>query len=81
MNKVNNTDETAIYIDLNGDVPKAIEYKLELEGECKIGKLTFLRVNVPKTIVLTILSVFSVIGLLMIAWYKSFRVKLWYSEC
>lgn len=54
---------------------------MQLEGECKIEKITLLRVNVPKAIFLTLLATAILIGLLFLVWYKWFRVKLWYSEC
>jgi hypothetical protein len=52
---------------------------MELEGECKIKEVMYLRVNYPKAIILTTLLTLSIVGLFLLKHFIKFRAKVFYS--
>jgi len=51
-----------------------------LEGECKIKEWQYLAINYPKAIFFALLMMASVVGLLLLKYYKSLRAVLFYSK-
>jgi hypothetical protein len=52
---------------------------MELEGECRVKDIIYLRINYPKAILLTILMTISVVGLFLLKYFKRLRAKVFYS--
>jgi hypothetical protein len=52
---------------------------MELEGECRIKEVIYLRINYPKAIVLTLFLTLSVVGLFLLKYFKKLRAKVFYS--
>ncbi len=52
---------------------------MELEGECRIKEVIYLRINYPKAIFLTIFLTLSVVGLFLLKYFKRLRAKVFYS--
>lgn len=52
---------------------------MDLQGQCKIKEVMFLKFNFTKAISFTILLSISVIGLLFLKYFFKLRVKLFYS--
>jgi energy-converting hydrogenase Eha subunit G len=54
---------------------------MELEGECKIERYTFMRLNLLKAIPLTILLTLSLFGLFALKYSAKLRKKVFYTDC
>ena len=53
----------------------------DLEGECRIKNLQFLKYNIPKTILLLFLLIVTVFGLIPLKYFPKFRKQIFYSKC
>ena len=52
---------------------------MQLEGECKIKSIVFLKFNYLKAICLTILLTSTVVGLLLLKYFRKLRAQVFYS--
>ena len=53
---------------------------MEIEGECKVKKYHFLKINYPKAIFLTFLLIISFFGLFVLKYSIKARSKIFYSQ-
>jgi hypothetical protein len=51
-----------------------------MEGECKIKEVAYLRINYAKAVFLTVLMTLSVVGLLLLKYYKKLRALTFYNQ-
>jgi hypothetical protein len=51
-----------------------------MEGECKIKEAVYLQINYPKAVFLTVLMILSVVGLVLLKYYKKLRALTFYNE-
>ena len=80
MRKYSNTETE--HVQLHSDERFKLdefEHNMELEGECKIKEISYLKFNLVKAVVLTFLLSITFIGLVLLLWYKSLRAKVFYS--
>ena len=54
---------------------------MELEGECKIEKFTYMRINYIKAIPLTFFLILSFFGLFVLKYNIKFRKMVFYCDC